>query len=76
MSNEPQTKPDIEYSVLRNSLDLIAIKYDVSSIISLVFPLIVLSIINFLLVLYIAVLVSELKQLPSTNQAVQMEPLG
>jgi hypothetical protein len=76
MSSEQQTKPDVEYSVLRNSLDLIAIKYDVSSIISLVFPLIVLSIINFLLVLYIAVLVSELKQLPSTNQAVQMEPLG
>ena len=76
MSSEQQTKPDIEYSVLRNSLDLIAIKYDVSSIISLVNALIVLSIINFLLVLYIAVSVSELKQLPSTNQSVQMEPLG
>ena len=73
MSSEQQTKPDVEYSVLRNSLDLIAIKYDVSSIISLVFPLIVLSIINFLLVLYIAVSVSEIKQPPSTNQAVQME---
>ena len=76
MSSEQQTKPDIEYSVLRNSLDLIAIKYDVSSIISLVIPLIVLSIFNFLMVLYIAVSVSELKQPPSTKQAVQMEPLG
>ena len=76
MSSEQQTKPDIKNSLLRNSLDLIAIKYDVSSIISLVFPLILLSFINFLLVLYIAVSVSELKQLPSTNQAVQMEPLG
>jgi hypothetical protein len=73
MSSEQQTKPDIEYSVLRNSLDLIAIKYDVSSIISLVIALIVLSIFNFLMVFYIAVSVSELKQLPSTNQAVQME---
>ena len=76
MSSEQQTKPDIEYSVLRNSLDLIAIKYDVSSIISLVILLIVLSIFNFLMVLYIAVSVSELKQPPSTNQSVQMEPLG
>ena len=33
MSSEQQTKPDIKNSLLRNSLDLIAIKYDVSSII-------------------------------------------
>jgi hypothetical protein len=64
---------DITGSVLEIHLDVICIKYDVRSIISLLLPLAVLSILNFFLLFYCAVSLSEIKQSTTPSKAVQME---
>jgi hypothetical protein len=63
----------INNSVLDTHLDVIHIKYDVRSIISLLLPLAVLSILNFFLLFYCAVSLWEIKQSPTPSKAVQME---
>jgi hypothetical protein len=62
-------------SVLDTHLDVISIKWDVRSIISLVFSLVFLSIINFLLLVYCVCLLAEDKPSTTINRAVQMEAL-
>jgi len=63
----------INNSVLDTHLDVISIKWDVRSIISLVFSLVFLSIINFLLLVYCVCLLAEDKPSTTINRAVQME---
>ncbi len=65
----------INNSVLDTHLDVISIKWDVRSIISLVFSLVFLSIINFLLLVYCVCLLAEDKPSTTINRAVQMEAL-
>ena len=60
-------------SVLDTHLDVISIKWDVRSIISLLLPLAVLSILNFFLIFYCAVSLWEIKHSTTPKQAVQME---
>jgi hypothetical protein len=60
-------------SVLDTHLDVISIKWDVRSIISLFLPLAVLSILNFFLLFYCAVSLSKIKHSPTPSQSVQME---
>ncbi len=60
-------------SVLDTHLDVISIKWDVRSIISLFLPLAVLSILNFFLLFYCAVSLWEIKHSTTPKQAVQME---
>ena len=62
-------------SVLAPHLDVISIKWDVRSIISLVFSLVFLSIINFLLLVYCVCLLAEDKPSTTINRAVRMEAL-
>jgi hypothetical protein len=62
-------------SVLDTHLDVISIKWDVRSIISLVFSLVFLSIINFLLLVYCVCLLAEDKPSTTINRAVQMEAM-
>ena len=62
-------------SVLDTHLDVISIKWDVRSMISLVFSLVFLSIINFLLLVYCVCLLAEDKPSTTINRAVQMEAL-
>ena len=63
----------INDSVLDTHLDVIHIKYDVRSIISLLLPLAVLSILNFFLLFYCAVSVYQIKHSKTPSEAVQME---
>ena len=63
----------INNSVLDTYLDVISIKWDVRSMISLVFSLVFLSIINFLLLVYCVCLLAEGKPSTTINRAVQME---
>ena len=63
----------INNSVLDTHLDVISIKWDVRSVISLVFSLVFLSIINFLLLVYCVCLLVEDKPSTTINRAVQME---
>ena len=65
----------INNSVLDTHLDVISIKWDVRSMISLVFSLVFLSIINFLLLVYCVCLLAEDKPSTTINRAVQMEAL-
>jgi hypothetical protein len=65
----------INNSLLDTHLDVISIKWDVRSIISLVFSLVFLSIINFLLLVYCVCLLAEDKPSTTINRAVQMEAL-
>ena len=77
MSSEqdPQcrTVSAINNSVLGTYLDVIEIKWDVRSIISLLLPLAVLSILNFFLIFYCAVSVYQIKHSTTPSKAVQME---
>ncbi len=63
----------VNNSVLDTRLDVISIKWDVRSIILLLLPLAVLSILNFFLLFYCAVSLSEIKQSTTPSKAVQME---
>jgi hypothetical protein len=63
----------INNSVLGTYLDVIEIKWDVRSIISLLLPLAVLSILNFFLIFYCAVSVYQIKHSTTPSKAVQME---
>ena len=63
----------INNSVLDTHLDVISIKWDVRSIISLLLPLAVLSILNFFLLFYCAVSLWEIKHSTTPSKAVQME---
>jgi hypothetical protein len=63
----------LKNSVLDTHLDVISIKWDVRSIISLVFSLVFLSIINFLLLVYCVCLLAEDKPSTTINRAVQIE---
>lgn len=65
----------INNSVLDTHLDVISIKWDVRSIISLLLPFAVLSILNFFLLFYCAVSLWEIKQSATPKQAVQIEAL-
>lgn len=65
----------INNSVLDTHLDVISIKWDVRSMISLVFSLVFLSILNFLLLVYCVCLLAEDKPSTTINRAVQMEAL-
>jgi hypothetical protein len=62
-------------SVLDTHLDVISIKWDVRSIISLVFSLVFLSIINFFMLVYCVCLLAEDNPSTTINRAVQMEAL-
>jgi hypothetical protein len=60
-------------SVLNTHLNVIDIKYDVRAIMVLLFPLAVFLILNFLLLFYCAVSLSEIKHSTTPSKAVQME---